>query len=103
MFSYTFKITNKIIFEVNNEKYFATSAALFNHTNTDFNECGQCQHILPKGAARSFYEKWDPLHLTELKTDQEKDIMQDIEELKTRYAWIPSCNFREQQALIRSK
>ena len=37
MFNYTFKITNKIIFEVNNTNYFATSAAVFNHTNTDFN------------------------------------------------------------------
>ena len=103
MFNYTFKITKKIIFEVNNESYFATSAALFNHTNTDFNECGQCQHILPDGPAKAFYEKWYCLHLSKLTTEQEQKIMRDIDNLKDAYEWIPSCSFSEQQKLIRQK
>jgi len=103
MFNYTFKITNKIIFEVNNERYFATSCAKFNDTNTDFVECGQCQEILPNGPAKSFYDKWDCLHLSKLNTEQEQEIVMDIDNLKDAYEWIPSCAFSEQQKLIRNK
>lgn len=104
MFSYTFKITKKIIFEVNNNDYFATSAAEFNHTNTDFNRCGQCQQdILPEGLAKSFFDKWDCLHLSKLNAQQLEEVLQDIEELKKVYKWIPSCGFSQQQKLIREK
>ena len=104
MFNYTFKITDKIIFEVNNNNYFATSAAEFNQNYTDFDECGQCQHILPyDGPAKYFYEKWDCLHLSKLNTEQEQEIMRDIDNLKDAYEWIPYCSFSEQQKLIRNK
>ena len=105
MFNYTFKITNKIIFEVNNNNYFATSAAEFNRNYTDFDRCGQCQpELLPDdGPAKYFYEKWDCLHLSKLNTEQEQEIMRDIDNLKDAYEWIPSCSFSEQQKLIRNK
>jgi len=108
-FNYTFLVCKKTIFEVNNAEiannpYFATSAAVFNNTNTDFNRCGQCQDdTLPPGPARDFWQKWDVLHLAHLNLNQEEEILQDIEALKLKYKWIPSCSFSEQQKLVRNK
>ena len=108
-FNYTFLVCKKTIFEVNNAEissnpYFSTSAAVFNHPNTDFNRCGQCQKdVLPPGAARDFWEKWDPLHLAHLNAKQEEEILQDIDALKLKYKWVPSCSFSAQQQLVRNK
>lgn len=103
-FQYTFLVAKKTLFEVYNDKYFATSADIFNHTNTDFTVCGQCQdEALPEGPARDFWEKWDTLHLARLNAKQEEEILQDIEALKLKYKWIPSCSFSEQQKLVRNK
>lgn len=103
-FQYTFLIEKKTLFEVYNDKYFATSCAVFNHTNTDFNRCGQCQDgVLPPGPAREFWKKWDPIHLSILTDEQATEIKQDIEKLKEKYHWIPSCHFPMQQELVRLK
>lgn len=104
MIDYTFLVKKKTIFEVRNESYFATSAGVFNHRNTDFDRCGQCQNgVLPPGHARKFWEKWDTLHLAKLNTEQETELQNDIEELKKHYDWIPSSRFSEQQQLVRTK
>ena len=108
-FNYTFLVGKKTIFEVNNGEiasnpYFATSAAVFNHTNTDFNRCGQCQDdVLPPGPARDFWEKWDTLHLGHLNDQQELEIIKDLCVLKSNYKWTDSCSFRAQQQLVRNK
>ena len=103
-FNYTFLVAEKTIFEVNNERYFATSAAVFNHPNTDFDECGQCQDdVLPPGPARDFWEKWDYLHLSNLTEQQELDIIKDLCILKSNYRWTDSCRFSDQQQLVRNK
>lgn len=77
-FNYAFQLGKKIVFEVsyyilrnNKNKYFSTSAALFNHIRSDFNTCGQAQEELTKlyHTARKFYNKFDPLHLKDLTND----------------------------------
>ena len=103
-FQYTFLVAKKTLFEVYNDKYFATSADIFNHTNTDFTVCGQCQdEALPEGPAREFWKKWDPIHLSVLTDEQAKEIKQDIEKLKEKYQWIQSIYFPMQQDLVRLK
>ena len=97
---YAFQITKKIMFEVRNDEYFATSADKFNTRNTDFEQCGQCQdELLPQGSARKFWEKWDRYHLTRLTADQEKELEKDIEPLKESYNWAPSTYFSRMQEL----
>ena len=100
MLSYTFQITKKIIFEVNNNQYFATSCAEFNQPKTDFCTCGQCQdELLPKGKAREFWSKWDVKHLSQLTPSEEEELSKDIEELKASYNWCLGCGFTDQKKL----
>lgn len=100
MVCYTFQITKKIIFEVSNDRYFATSAAEFNQPKTDFDMCGQCQDVLlPNGAARTFWEKWDTKHLSILSPTEAKELADDIEKLKQKYNWCAGCNFSAQKEL----
>ena len=104
MFCYTFQITKKIIFEVSNDRYFATSAAEFNRPKTDFNMCGQCQDAaLPDGAARTFWEKWDTKHLSHLNAEDEQELMKDIDVLKEKYNWCTGCNFTDQKELSKKE
>lgn len=99
-FNYAFLITKKIMFEVRNEAYFATSADEFNSRNTDFTRCGQCQaELLPQGKAREFWEKWDRYHLAMLTPEQEKELEKDIEILKENYIWTDSTYFSRMQEL----
>ena len=112
MFEYTFQITKKTIFEVryndlngaNDKPDFATSSAVFNNPKTDFKTCGQCQdEVLPKGPARDFWEKWDYAHLGTLTADEEKEVLKDIEQLKTVYNWCEGSNFYKQKELSKMK
>ena len=96
-FKYAFEITRKVIFMVsyytlgnNPSPHFCTSAVEFNQPKTDYCRCGQCQDdVLPAGsAARSFYEKWDHLHLNDLDKTEYEQVIQDIEILKESYNHI---------------
>lgn len=98
-FHYAFKISAYIVFEVNyyllgkNEnKYFSTSAAEFNRTKTDYDQCGQAQKYLlvdsPK--AMQFYKKWDHLQVKDLTEQQHTEILMDIEGLKANYIFTQS-------------
>ena len=97
-FHYAFQITKYIIFNVdyytcgnNDSPYFATSADEFNHPKTDFNRCGQCQSDLCTGLALQFFEKWNYLHLhTFHNKAQFMELLEDIEELKSKYNYIES-------------
>lgn len=104
MFSYTFQLSKKVIFEIDNGEiesnpYFATSAAVFNQPKTDFERCGQCQEHVLTGKAREFWEKWDKKHLCHLTQEEEREAIKDIEELKKFYNWIDGQNFYDQKEL----
>jgi hypothetical protein len=94
---YVFQITKMITFEVeyytlgsNSKPYFTTSSNEFIRSKRDYSRCGQCQRdILPKGGlARKFYEKWDKFHLEDLTDSQYNELIEDIEELKSKYNYL---------------
>lgn len=94
-FMYTFQITRTVIFEVNyytlgenKSAHFSTSADVFNRPKTDFNRCGQCQNEVLTGYAHKFWAKWDKHHGKDLNDNDYKELLQDIEELKSRYNYI---------------
>ena len=102
-FHYTFQISKKIIFEVNyyllgsnKSKYFSTSAAEFNQPKTDFYCCGQAQNELLKGfpLAMNFYKKFEQFHCKDLTEEQYKEILFEIEKLKSAYNFIHTENDR---------
>lgn len=91
-FQYTFAVARGVVFEVNyytlghnKSAHFSTSAGQFNRPRTDYNQCGQAQSDLLKGAARTFWKKWDKLHLKDLTPMQHRELMSDIEKLKKDY------------------
>lgn len=92
-----FQITKMKTFEVNyytlnlNRKpHFATSAYKFIRSKCDYSRGGQAQaSILPEGSvARRFWKKWDDCHLKDLTDEQYSELLNDLEELKTRYNYI---------------
>lgn len=94
-FSYAFQLTRMIIFRVeyhtigsNDHPYFSTSACEFNQPKTDWTRGGQAQPELCTGLAKSFYEKWDYLHIRDLTDEQYREIIDDIEELKGKYNYV---------------
>ncbi|UOF80578.1 hypothetical protein [Caudoviricetes sp.] len=91
-FQYCFAVDRGIVFEVkyytlgsNKAPYFSTSAAMFNRPRTDYQQCGQAQNSLLKGAALRFYRKWDKLHLKDLTNDQYREVIRDIDQLTREY------------------
>jgi len=94
-FLYAFQLSKKRIFEVhyytlgsNEHPYFSTSAEEFNQPKTDYNRCGQAQEELCTGAAKRFWEKWDYCHCKDLNDAQYREVLEDIEELKSKYNYI---------------
>ena len=85
-FHYAFQIDRMTIFEVdyytlggNKKPYFATCANRFARSKRGFTECGQCQERLLYGPAKTFYHKWDPMHLKDLTSEQWYELVADIE------------------------
>lgn len=98
-FSYCFKITAKVVFEVKNytlspnlHNYLSMVAGRFDPRYTDYDECGQCQeHVLPHGcAAYKFWSKWKHRHTIHLTDRELAEVKNDIEELKQTYEFIES-------------
>lgn len=96
-FHITFQLGKKIIFSVryyrcgnNNEKYFSTSAAHFNHTRADFDHCGQAQKelLIGFGTAMRFYKKWDNCHTDAMTESQYTEMVNDLLPLKERYNFL---------------
>ena len=96
---FCFQLSKSIVFEVsyyrcgnNKNKYFTTSAALFNRPKTDWNQCGQAQKSLlpPFTKAMNFFNKWDKLHLEDLSKTKYSEMIQDIAILKDKYNFIES-------------
>lgn len=91
-----FQITKMFVFKVNyytlssNENpHFTTSGGHFIRSKRDYDSCGQCQDMLPKGSlARRFFSKWDSKHLTQLTDSELEDLKKDVEELKNKYNHI---------------
>jgi len=94
-FHYTFQITKSIMFNVsyyrlgnNKNKYFATSADLFNKPKSDWSECGQAQSNLLSGLSMKFYKKWDNYHTLDLSKIEYDALLIDIEALKNAYNFL---------------
>ena len=96
-FQAVFQMSKMIIFEVcfytlgaNKKPYFATSACEFIRSKKDFGRGGQAQKDLLKHypAARSFFEKWDHLHLKDLNDLQYEEMQNDLIKLKEKYNYI---------------
>lgn len=96
-FMYCFQIDKMTVFEVyfytlstNTTPHFSTSAARFIRSKRDYSMGGQAQEkLLPKhSTARSFYDKWDRLHLHNLTHEEYAEMTADIEALKARYNYI---------------
>ena len=94
---YCFQIDKMTVFEVefytlstNTTPYFSTSAARFIRSKRDYSEGGQAQERLlsTHSPARHFYDKWNKLHLHNLTPEEYKEIIEDIEDLKTEYNYI---------------
>ena len=91
-FLYAFMISRMIVFEINyytlstnKHPHFSTSAQEFNRPKTDYKTGGQAQNRLLKGAARKMWLKWDHKHLQDLSPEEDNELIQDIEHLKTVY------------------
>jgi len=74
----------------NKSPYFSTSANRFNQPKTDWSEGGQAQERILKGhrIAMNFYKKWDTEHLKELSNDQYHELIEDLEELFSKYPYL---------------
>lgn len=103
-----FQISKMVVFKVNyytcgnNEKpYFSTSAALFVRNKRDYSHCGQCQNeVLPKGAAKDFFKKWDKKHLSDLTNEEYTEMTSDLSKLKEAYnnIYIEKDTFKNQKS-----
>ena len=98
-FHFAFQITKLIIFEVkyyrcgnNINKYFSTSAEVFCRNKKDYVQCGQCQLKVLSGLSKTFFYKWDELHLMDLNESQYDDLLNDINDLCNEYNFIRSDN-----------
>lgn len=97
-FSVVFQITKTIMFEVNYHrvggnlnKYFTTSAMVFNRPKTDYSICGQCQlDVLPiTSIARKFFRKWNKFHCDDIMNRATYDeLISDLNELKEKYNYV---------------
>lgn len=95
-FHAVFQITRLVLFNVdyytlgnNRNPYFATSAMKYIRSKRDICEGGQCQEtVLPVGAARNFYKKWDHCHLKDLSKDEYSEMREDLQILMDRYNYI---------------
>lgn len=94
-FNFVFQITKKITFEVtyhrvgnNKNKYFSTSANVFNQPKSDYSQCGQCQDEVLTGKALKFYIQVDKFHLKDLTNEEYNHILILLEELKQTYNFI---------------
>lgn len=117
-FFFAFQLSRKVIFEVdfyrlgsNKHKNFHTRAEEFNRDKTDYDRCGQCQDDVTFGIAKKFYEKWDKLHGGNLTEENYMNILNDIEELKSKYNYLEEWteesdrgfSFREKKELSMQK
>lgn len=102
-FTITFRVKKKHFFTVQfgelkshtQQPYFSTIGYVLNHNRSNYNRCGQCQSdILPKYSLfRNFFDKWDTLHTQSLTMEQYNELLQDLEELKEKYAHIDNDHF----------
>ena len=74
----------------NSHPYFATQASEFIRSKRDYSTCGQAQDHVTKGftTARSFWKKWNPMHLKDLTEEQYTEMVSDLEALKKKYNYI---------------
>lgn len=98
-FNFVFQITKKITFEVtyhrvgnNSNKYFSTSANVFNKPKSDYSQCGQCQYEVLTGKALKFYIQVEKFHLKDLSNEEYNHILILLEELKQTYNFIVNNN-----------
>lgn len=80
--------------EGSQDPYFSTSCGTFNHGRSDWDSCGQSQDsTLKNSKLKSFYRKWDNLHLKVLTLSEFEDLENDLNDLKDSIPFIENDRF----------